>query len=216
MARRIRVAVIDPHPMFRRGIVQVIRKAGRFTIVGEGRTSEDVPAIVREKKPDVLLFDIAVQSNAIEIVEAIARDEPNVKVIILTALDDEEHVMQAINAGASGYLLKDVSRSELIRTIEAIYGGEHYVCPDLAWRLLTELGTGPAKAPPAPAQVPNLTVREQQVLGHSSQGLTNQEIAVALGVSLRTVKYYKTQLFGKLRARNRIEAVLLAKKMKMV
>src|SRR5262245_63387531 len=117
MARKIRVAVVDPHPMFRRGIVQAIRNAGRFTLAGEGRTSEEAWAILKEKKPDVLLFDIAVQSDAIEVVGAITRNEPNVKVIILTALDDEEHVMQAINAGVSGYLLKDVSRSELIRTI---------------------------------------------------------------------------------------------------
>lgn len=216
MAHRIRVAVIDHHPLFRTGIVQALRRLGKFTVVGEGKLSSELPGILMEKKPEVVLLDIGGPGNAVSDLATITRDYPSVKVVVLTALDDEEHVFQAIDAGARGYLLKGVSSAELVRTIEAVHGGAHYLGPDLAWRLLVEHKTHPSKPSREPAQRPNLTVRELQLLSHTAQGLTNQEIARKLGISFRTVKYYKTQLFRKLRARNRIEAMMVAKGMEMI
>src|SRR5262245_1439587 len=106
MVPRIRVAVIDHHPLFRTGIVQALRRLGNFIVVGEGKGSSEIPAIIMEKKPEVILLDIGGPGNAMSDLAKITRDYPGVKVVILTALDDEEHVFQAINAGARGYLLK--------------------------------------------------------------------------------------------------------------
>jgi two-component system, NarL family, nitrate/nitrite response regulator NarL len=216
MAHRIRVAVIDHHPLFRTGIVQALRRLGKFTVVGEGKQSSEISRLLIEKKPEVILLDIGGPGDAVSDLATITRDYPGVKVVILTALDDEEHVFQAIDAGARGYLLKGVSSAELARTIEAVHGGGHYLGPELAWRLLVEHKTQPSNPTPESAQKPDLTARELQLLSHTAEGLTNLEIAGKLGISFRTVKYYKTQLFRKLRARNRIEAMMIAKSKEMI
>jgi two-component system, NarL family, nitrate/nitrite response regulator NarL len=216
MAHRIRVAVIDHHPLFRTGIVQALRRSGKFTVAGEGKESSEIPRILLEKKPEVILLDIGGPGVAVSALATITRDYPSVKLVILTALDDEEHVFQAIEAGARGYLLKGVSSAELVRTIEAVHGGGHYLGPDLAWRLLVAHKTQPSKLARKSAERPNLTVRELQLLNHTAEGLTNLEIASKLGISFRTVKYYKTQLFRKLRARNRIEAMMIAESKEMI
>lgn len=216
MAHRIRVAVIDHHPLFRTGIVQALRRTGKFTVVGEGKESSEIPRILLEKKPEVILLDIGGPGDAVSDLATITRDYPSVRVVILTALDDEEPVFQAIDAGARGYLLKGVSSAELVRTIEAVHSGGHYLGPDLAWRLLVAHKTQPSKPAREPIESPNLTVRELQLLSHTAAGLTNLEIASKLGISFRTVKYYKTQLFRKLRARNRIEAMMIAESKEMI
>ena len=216
MAHRIRVAVIDHHPLFRTGIVQALRRSAKFTIVGEGKESSEIPRILLEKKPEVILLDIGGPGGAVSDLATITRDYPSVKLVILTALDDEEHVFQAIDAGARGYLLKGVGSAELVRTIEAVHSGGHYLGPDLAWRLLAARKTQPSKPAREAAERPNLTVRELQLLSHTAAGLTNLEIASKLGISFRTVKYYKTALFRKLRARNRIEAMMVAESKEMI
>jgi DNA-binding NarL/FixJ family response regulator len=205
---RIRVAVIDPQPLFRTGIVQALRRLGKFTVVGEGKELSELPGILMENKPEVIVLDIGSPGNATSDLAAITRDYPSVKVVVLTALDDEKHVFQAIDAGARAYLPKCISSAELVRTIEGVHGGGRYLGPDLAWRLLVEHKTQPSK--------PNLTVRELQLLSHTAQGLTNLEIAGKLGLSSKTIKYYKTQLFRKLCARNRIEAMIIAESKEMI
>src|SRR5262245_39714304 len=188
---RIRVAVFDHHPLFRTGIVQALRRLENFTVVGEGKDLSGLPGILIKKKPEVIVLDIGCPGNAVSGLATITRNYPSVKVVILTALDDEEHVFQAIDAGASGYLLKGISSAELARTIEAVHGGGHYLGPDLAWRLLVERKTHSSKPAREPTQQPNLTVRELQLLSHTAEGLTTLEIASKLGLSFRTVKYYK-------------------------
>src|SRR6185295_1796380 len=194
----IRVGIVDDHPLFREGIIQTIRKSDKFVVVGEGASLRDAQRILETKQPDMVLLDIGIPGNAMDTVRTTIRDRPKVKVVILTALDDEDHVTRAIHAGANGYVLKGVSGLELLRIMESVYGGERYVSPDLAWRLLVEPRNKPQPVTDIPSVRPSLSPRERQVLDHSCQGLTNLEIAKSLGVSVRTVKYYKTLLFGKM------------------
>jgi DNA-binding NarL/FixJ family response regulator len=209
----VSVAVIDEQPLFRRGIVLTVERAEKFTLAGEGSCLADALRIVRREKPRLMLLDVGSPADTAAAVRAVLREAPHLKVIVLTAFDDAGHVTQVLNGGVSAYVLKGVTGSELIRIMDAVCRGERFVSPDLAWRLLVE----PRKEahPPITTDVPlsNLSQREREVLGHSCQGLTNPEIASRLGVSVRTVKYYKTLLFGKMRVRNRIEAMVMAQSM---
>jgi two-component system, NarL family, nitrate/nitrite response regulator NarL len=209
MGEDCRIAIVDKYPIFRIGVTQAVRRDKRFTIVGEGTTAEDARQLVREKKPHLLLLEAAVPGS-LAAAQAILRAHRNVKVIILASAEDLEHASQAVHIGIHGYILKGIAGPELIKAIAAVHGGERYITPDLAWRLVTK---------PAAAAAPNeertwreLSIREQQVLAYTSEGLSNSEIARALGLGLSTIKYYKTLAFRKMGVRNRVEAVLAASK----
>ena len=205
MADKIRIAIVDHYPIFRQGVVQAIGRAKNIVVVAEGATAEDAEHFAREWKLDVLLLEAAVPGS-LAAAKAILQAHPNAKVIFLAASEDDEHASDALHAGAHGYVMKGITGPELVKTIKAVHGGERYISPELAWRLVTR---------PAPAPVedrPHLSLREQQVLDHTSKGLSNQEIAQILGLAVGTIKYYKTLVFKKMGARNRLEAILAADK----
>lgn len=215
MTTPVSVAVIDEQPMFRKGVVLTVERTEQFSIVGEGRNLADALRIVRKERPRLLLLDVGRPADTTVAVQTMLAEQPNLKIVVLTAFDDAAHVTQVLNAGVSAYVLKGLTGPELIRIMDAVCKGERFVSPDLAWRLLVE----PRKEPHPPittaVQLSNLSQREREVLDHSCQGLTNPEIARRLGVSVRTVKYYKTLLFGKLRVRNRVEAMVMAQSIHM-
>jgi two-component system, NarL family, nitrate/nitrite response regulator NarL len=208
---RIRVAVVDDHPLFREGVAQVIRSSHALEVVGEGATADDAIRIAKNDLPDIILLDVNMPGGGIEAARAIARECPIVKLIMLTVSESEEHVTQALETGAHGYVLKGTSGSELISTLCAVARGESYVTPGLAARLLTQ--TNP-RTPVAAHHhdLPDLTERENQILDHVARGLTNKEIAKNFDISEKTVKHYMTNIMQKLNARNRVEAVLALQK----
>jgi two-component system, NarL family, nitrate/nitrite response regulator NarL len=204
-----RIAIVDKYPIFRIGLAQAIRRDKSCTVVAEGATADDARQIVREKKPHLLLLEAAVPGS-LGAAQTILRAHRDVKVVILASAEDLDYAIQVVQAGAHGYIMKGITGSELVKALAAVHSGERYLTPDLAWRLVTKPTLAAAQS-----QAPiwrDLSVREQQVLDYSSKGLSNNEIARALGLGLSTIKYYKTLAFRKMGVRNRIEAVLTASK----
>lgn len=211
MNDRIRVAVVDDHPIFREGVAHTIRSSPAFEMVGEGACADDALRIARTDLPDVVLLDVSMPGGGIEAARAIAASCPVVKVIMLTVSESEEHVAQALEAGAHGYILKGASGSELISTVQSVSRGESYVSPGLAARLLA-VSSRKMRQRTKLADTVDLTKREEQILDHVARGLTNKEIAIAFSISEKTVKHYMTNVMQKLQVRNRVEAVLAFQK----
>jgi two-component system, NarL family, nitrate/nitrite response regulator NarL len=205
LADEIRVAVVDIYPLFRDGVVQAVRRTKGLAVVAEGASASEVEAFARTIRVDVLLIEAAVPGS-LDILQRVRQIKPRQKIIFMAAGDDCEHARQALQSGAHGYVLKNVSARELVEIIKGVHAGALFVSPDLAVRLLRR----PAQVQPEERpqnQVPRLTVREQQVLDQVALGLTTVEIAGRLGLSFSTIQNYKTLLFKKLGVRNRLEAI---------
>ena len=202
MAKSIRVVVIDPHPIFRKGVVATLQRSEDLALVGEGATIADLRRILRCKAPDLLVLEIAI-SQGLEAAEEVIKS--GAKCVILTALDDVLSVSTALGVGVSGYILKGINGLDLIKALKAVYAGQRYATPELAFRLLEVGNDKPAKTQGA------FSRREQQLLEHITKGLTNEEIAAKLGLSQGTIKYYLSQLFKKMRVKNRLQAIIAAR-----
>ncbi len=209
---RIKVAVVDAHPLYRHGLANALA-GSRLVIVAEGGTAEDTCRAVQKGKADILLLDIAVPGDGMGAAQLALRLRSGLKVVVLTASDDEEDVADALRMGVHGYILKEVSGPELVSAIEAIHRGEPYVTPALASRLLMRSKGRPLA--PSRADDVGLTARDKRILGYLAKGLTNREIARSLGMNVRTVKHYLTQVFRKMRVRNRVEATVEAQRMRL-
>ena len=205
MSKSIRIVVIDPHPIFREGVVRTIARSGGMSLVSEGKTSADARRLASTKTPDIVILDIALVDGR-EVVAELAKR--NIKCVVLTTLDDALSVCNALAAGANGYILKGVSGLTLIDALKRVHAGQPYVTPELAVRLLV----GGKLLPKREAKVQAaLTYRERQLLDHISKGHTNREIADKLGLTVATTKIYLTQLFNKMRVRSRLQAVIAAR-----
>jgi len=201
----IRIVVIDPHPIFRQGVIRTIGRSDCMKFVGEGTTAEDARRLASEAAPDIVILDIAIRSGRTIVAELVKR---GIKCVVLTTLDDVLSVSNALAAGANGYILKGASGLELIAALKAIHEGEPYVTAELAARLLIGGSLVPKRVAKVQAA---LTYREQQLLEHITKGYTNQEIANKLGLTVGTIKVYLTHLFKKMRVRNRLEAAIAAR-----
>ncbi len=200
----MRIVVIDGHPIFRQGVIRTIARSQCMQCVGEGTTAEDARRLADELQPDVLILDIAITKGHAVVADIVKH---GIKCVVLTTLDDVLSVSNALSNGANGYILKGVSGLELIGALKTIYDGAPYVTAELAARLLI----GETLLPKRVAKVQGaLSYREQQLLDHITKGYTNREIANKLGLTVGTTKVYLTQLFKKMRVRNRLEAVIAA------
>ena len=203
MLDRIRVAVIDDHPLFRDGVVHMLKCVDGMEVVAEGATAADALRIAEEHAPNVMLLDLSIAGGGIEAAEGVARANPDTQVIVLTASEDEEHVASALRAGARGYMLKGTNGQELISAIQAIAGGNSYVAPNLAARLLSK-----KRETIADDDLDDLTPRETEVVSFIRRGMSNKEIARAFNCSERTVKHHMTNIMQKLNVRNRVQVAL--------
>lgn len=208
MADRIRIAVVDDHPLLREGVASTLRADPSIDVVAVGGSGADAVRIAAEHLPDVMLLDISMPGGGIEAARALADSFPSIKTIMLTVSEREDDVTAAMEAGAHGYILKGVTGADLVGTVYAVSRGETYITPQLAARLLHQMKR---KSVEKAAQRPEveLTHREEQILNEVSAGLTNKEIARKLTLSEKTVKHYMTSVLQKLQARNRVEAVLV-------
>jgi len=209
MDSRIRVAVIDDHPLFRQGVMHILANEEDVVVVGEGATADDAIRIAREEQPNVIVLDLNLPGDGMHAVETISARCPDVNILMLTVVADEDRVTAALRRGARGYLLKGASGTELVGTVRAVNQGELYVCPNLAAHLLGRLDAGPAGKAHAINRFAELTSREEQILTLLSHGLSNKEIGARLELSEKTVKHYLTSVLKKLHVRNRVEAALL-------
>lgn len=212
MTDRINVAVVDSHPLFRQGLANAVL-GSRLVVVAEGATADEARRAAQKSKPDILLLDIGVPGDGAGAAADILRSRTSVKVVILTASDSENDVSDMLRIGVHGYILKDVNGPDLISALEAIHRGEPYITPALASRMLMRNRRKPRQAQPIKnGKDPGLTPRDRRILGHLAKGMTNQEIARDLGVNIRTVKHYLTQVFRRMSVRNRVEAILEAQR----
>lgn len=203
----IRVVVADDHPLYLEGIVRSLRAAEDMAVVGQATDAAEALALARELLPDLALLDVTMPGSGLNAARDIKIACPATKVVMLTASEEEDKLLQALKAGAAGYVLKGVSARELVAVLRAIHAGEVYVAPPLAGRVLAELTRGEPASPLA-----ELTQRECEVLELVAQGMSNQEIGRALNLAEKTIKHYMTNILGKLHVRSRVEAALLAQK----
>ncbi|HEY7644768.1 MAG TPA: response regulator transcription factor [Hyphomicrobiales bacterium] len=210
----IRIAIVDDHPIMRAGLVYTFERDLGFEVVAQGGTGAEAIDIAESLLPDLILLDINMPGNGVEAARAISRACPDVRIIMLTAHDDEQFVVDTLRAGASGFVVKGISSEDLIKTAQSVHQGEAYVSPSLAARLL---GKRPVELAAQPEQTElsqkfvDLTTREEQILRYVCEGLSNKEIGDNIGLSEKTIKYYMTNILHKLHARNRVEAALIAR-----
>ncbi len=203
MSEAIRVAVADDHPMFRAGVLASLREVEDLEIVGEAGDAAGALALARTELPDVIILDIAMPGGGLSAAREIAAACPATRIVMLTVSEDEDDLLAAVKAGASGYVLKGAGAGELVRVIRSVHAGEVYVAPALAWGMLRELRS------PRTSPYDELTEREREVLELVAEGLSNQEIGDRLGLAEKTIKHYMTNILGKLQVRSRVEAALL-------
>lgn len=202
----IRIAVVDDHPLFRESLIDTLMDAGHFDIVGEGATAADAIRIAKQTVPNVMLLDLRLPGGGVEASARIVSVCPTVRIVMLTASENEQDVISALQAGAQGYVLKSSSGRELVETVRDIARGNSYVAPNLAARLLIDRGgrIEPVAADP----FRDLTPYEKRVFALVSKGMSNKEVARQLDCTERNIKHHMTNIMRKLKVRNRVEAVL--------
>ena len=205
---RLRVVIADDQPMMRAGFKAVLEATGGIEVVAEAGTGEEAVLAARRHDPDVVLMDI--RMPGLDGIEA-TRRLPGHRVLILTTFGLDEYIIEALRAGASGFLLKDAPTQEVVDAVHAVAAGDAVLAPAVTRQLLDQVGRRlPAAMSRAPEALRELTDREQQVLRMLAVGLSNAEIAEALVLSEATVKTHVSNLLGKLGLRDRVQAVIYA------
>jgi len=207
----IRVVLADDHAVVRKGIREFLEASGTIRVVAEAADGAEAIAMVAEHLPDVVVLDVQMpELTGIEATRRIKAEFPGVRVLILTAYDDDPYIFALLQAGASGYVLKTADSDELVGAVKAVFRGESALDPAVAQKVVQQLISGR----PLGAQTPvePLTEREIEVLHLAARGLTNKAIGQALGISDRTVQGHLANIYGKLGAGSRTEAVTEALK----
>jgi DNA-binding NarL/FixJ family response regulator len=214
----IRVMICDDHALFRRGLIMVLESESGVEVVGEAEDGEESIRKAAELAPDVVLMDVRMPNvGGIEATRAIAEVVPSAKILMLTVSDDEDDLYDAIKAGATGYLLKEISIEEVASAIRAVVTGQSLISPSMASKLLTEFTNLAKRADERQAvPTPRLTDRELEVLKVVAQGMSNREIAGELFISENTVKNHVRNILEKLHLHSRMEAVVYAVREKLL
>ncbi len=209
---QIRVMLVDDHDMVRRGLATFLKVNPDLELVGEARDGAEALAVCNRVKPDVILMDLVMpEMGGAEATRAILQNWPDVKIIALTSFQEKDLIHEALQAGATGYLLKNVTVEELAAAVRSAYAGQLTLAPEAVQALLQS----PADTEPTgPAY--DLTDREMEVLILLVEGLNNREIAERLYVSRATAKAHVSHIFNKLGVSNRAEAISLALREKIV
>ena len=211
MINPTRVAVVDDHPIYLMGLERALRMEPDFAIVSKGCTAIAACTIAVSERPDVILLDIGIPGSGIKALSTIRYSAPEVRVIMLTASDDQEHVAEALELGAQGYILKGVDGEQLAVALRSILEGKTYITPSISKQRDLHLANN-SEVEPALHSVKTLTIRERQILTLVSQGLTNGEISEQLDITIRVVKSRLSAALRKLGAKNRLAAVLAFKR----
>lgn len=209
---KIRVLLADDHVLVRQGTRELLEQAGDIEVVAEAGTGKEAVQLAAECVPDVAVMDISMpELDGIEATRQIKARNPGVAVLVLTAYDDDQYVFALLEAGAAGYLLKDVQAGELVRAIRSVHAGESILHPAIARKVINRFARATSK-PPDEDLIEPLSAREMEVLKLAARGMTNREIADELFISTRTVQVHLSNIFSKMGVGSRTEAVLLALK----
>jgi len=216
----IRVLIVDDHALFRRGLEMVLAEESDIELVGEASDGAEAVDKAGEALPDVVLMDIRMpRSSGIEACRAMKEETPSAKIVMLTISDEEEDLFEAIRAGASGYLLKDIPYDEVADVVRAVHGGQSLINPSMAAKLLTEFAALAKRDSEERTQrvpAPRLTDREMEVLRLVARGMNNRDIAKELFISENTVKNHVRNILEKLQIHSRMEAVMVAVREKLI
>ena len=207
----IRVLVVDDQELVRSGFSVILEAADGIEVVGEAANGEAAVAAVALHHPDVVLMDIRMPGmDGLAATRVLTGAENPPKIVMLTTFDLDDYVYAALRAGASGFLLKDSPRHDLIAAVRAAAAGDALLSPSVTRRLIEAFARRPPEITPSPAQLASLTAREHDVLLLLARGRSNAEIAASLFVSEATVKSHVGNLLAKLGLRDRVQAVILA------
>jgi DNA-binding NarL/FixJ family response regulator len=207
----IRVLIADDQALVRGGFRLILEAQNDIKVVGEAQDGEDALAQARGLRPDVVLMDIRMPKlDGLEATRRLLSGDGESRVLVLTTLDADEYVYEAMKAGASGFLLKDVRPEQLADAVRVVASGDALLAPVITRRLIEDFVRRPPPGSGPPVELDELSNRELEVLKLIAQGLSNAEIAASLFLSEATVKTHVTHILGKLRLRDRVQAVVLA------
>lgn len=216
----IRALIVDDHALFRRGLEMVLAEEADIEVIGQASDGAEAVEKAGEALPDVVLMDIRMpRSSGIEACRAVKEVAPSAKIVMLTISDEEEDLFEAIRAGASGYLLKDIPLDEVADVVRAVHDGQSLINPSMAAKLLTEfaaLARREEAERDEQVPAPKLTDRELEVLNLVARGMNNRDIAKALFISENTVKNHVRNILEKLQIHSRMEAVRIAVREKLI
>lgn len=214
MSGKIRILICDDHTLFCEGIKALLRNQPSLEIVGEAHDGRQALELVKEVRPDVLLMDVSMPDlSSFDATRRVREFDESVKVLILTMHDEEELVARCLEAGASGYVIKDAPASQLIYAIETVQKGEKYLSPVV----LKKVVSGYVKSSQRPrTSYDRLSAREREVLKLLAEGLSVKEIATRLNLSVKTVDVHKTNLMRKIDVHDRAELIKYAIQQKLI
>jgi len=208
---KIKILIADDHALVREGTRQLLEREPDLEVVGEAADGEEAVKLTGAARPDVVIMDISMPKlDGVAATKQIKQLYPKTAVLVISAYDDDQFVFSLIEGGAAGYLLKSMSAREIIDAVRAVKNGDSVLHPAIARKVLNRIGTA-HKAPDEPPKE-MLTERELEVVRLATQGLSNQEIADKLVISLRTVQAHFNHIFNKLEVSSRTEAVIRALK----
>jgi DNA-binding NarL/FixJ family response regulator len=207
----IRVVVADDQDVVRAGFMALLQTQPDIDVVGGAADGEEAVMICHDQRPDVVVMDVRMpRVDGIEATRRITGDAGGPRVLVLTTFDLDDHVYDALTAGASGFLLKDVTAERLFDAVRVVAAGEALLAPSVTRRLISEFSRLGPRVGPRPELLRQLTERETEVLGLVAEGLSNAEIAERLVVGEETVKTHVSRMLSKLHLRDRTQAVVLA------
>ena len=205
---KTRILIVDDHAVLREGIRTLLSQEKDFEIVGEAANGEEAVRLAGELKPDIAVMDIVMPvMNGVEATRRIRQLYPAVSVLVLSAFSDIRYIVDLLEAGARGYLLKSSASKELVKAIRAVRSGESVLDPEVTRKLVQRLASLSKTADEREAGG-QLTARELEILKWAARGLSNKEISEKLFISLRTVKAHLTNIFNKLGCRSRTDAII--------
>ena len=207
MTDQIRLVVADDHQLFLYGVVAALQAAEDIEVVAYTEDGREAVQLAQEHLPDLVLLDVNMPGGGLTAARDIAVALPSTKIVMLTVSEDEDDILAAMKAGASGYVVKGIPARDLITVVRSIAAGEVYISPSLAFGMLKEL----SRQQPGTA-VDTLSTREREVLELVAAGMTNAEIGTRLNLAEKTIKHYMTNVLAKLHVNSRVEAALVAQK----
>ena len=207
-SQKITILVADDHPLLRQALKDLLEKEDGFEIIAEAGDGEEAVRLATELVPDVVIMDISMPKlDGLEATRQIKTKYPKIAVLALTVHDDNQHILEILQAGAAGYLVKSVLGDEVVQAIRAVASGNMVLSPLIGLHLLKHAARYPTR-PVSLEAGEKLSTRELEILKLTAQGMMNKDIATVLGLNLRTVKGHLTNIFSKLRVRSRTEAVI--------